>query len=539
MSRGYARIVLSGGFREGALQSRSLLNRTAEGDFRYDLFMARVDWILRHRRISRVLVEYREDFAPRLFGGAEAVRRQLQRLREDGRELYFASSDLDELGLYISSVAQHRILHPTSTVHFRGFARSFSFAKSRLEREGVAARVYRRGQYKSAGDLFRSEHLEEPTRREYEEYLATVDDVLTNAIAHGFGKSVEEIRELRRRAPLMNEAAREAGFCDELRSVEDLRDEWKKAKLREKKPRRLRQDFGRGPRVAVVVLEGTITPGQSRRLPLMGQGLGSRSTVEMLESLRRNKGVKAALIRVNSPGGSAIASDEIRNALARLAAEKPLFVSMSEVAGSGGYWISTVGTALFAEETTLTGSIGVISLSFDISRRLEREGLSIEAVRTDPYADFGAAYRPASEEERAIADEQVDQYYRAFLRKVAEFRGTDSEAIHEHAQGRVWSGRDALRVGLVDRIGGLQETLEAAREELGAKRLRVSFYPRPRMSPLQRLIAGNVAASLERGGLAGLSGAGSLAPGQLLRSLSALAAKPLALIPELWDIWRD
>ncbi len=546
----YTTLILSGTFREGPLQSKSILNRTSTSDFRYDLFLSRIDWILRSKSISRIIVEHRYDFSPRLFAGAEAVRRELQRLRDAGKELHFVSSGLDDLSLYIASVAHRRYLHPTGAVTLRGLSRDFLFARRRLEREGVIAHVHRRGEYKSAGDLFRADHLEDATREEYQRYLDSVDEVLLTRTADALGTTVAKLRGFREEPQLLDSAAREAGFCDKLAAVEDLREQWKKEKYAEKKPRRLKPGFGKGVRVAVVVLEGTITPGSSRRLPLMGQAMGSRSTVETLKDLRSSKRVRAVVARINSPGGSAIASDEIRHELVRLAEKKPLFLSMSEVAGSGGYWIATVGRRLFAEETTLTGSIGVITASLDASGLMRREGITGDAVRTAPLADAGATYRRPTDEELRIAEAEVDQYYRAFLDHVAAFRKSAPEDIDRVARGRIWSGRDALEQGLVDAVGGLRDALEAARGEIAAKRIRVDFYPRAKLNLVERLIAGGVSARLGDafvGALPGtgthtsLDGAGWAAlPLHLLaRYAPVLNGKPLAVVPELWDMWSN
>ncbi len=538
----YTTLVMSGAFREGPLQSKSILNRTSTSDFRYDLFLSRIEWILRNRSISRIIVEHRHDFAPRLFAGAEAVRRELQRLRDVGKELHFVSSGLDDISLYIASVAHRRYLHPTGAVTLRGLSRDFLFARRRLEREGVVPHIHRRGEYKSAGDLFRSDHLEDATRKEYQRYLDSVDGVLLSRTANALGTTVAELRRHREEPQLLDSAAREAGFCDDLGSVEDLRERWKEEKYAEKKPRRLKPGFGKGARVAVVVLEGTITPGSSRRLPLIGQAMGSRSTVETLKTLRSSKKIRAVVARINSPGGSAVASDEIRHELARLAEKKPLFLSMSEVAGSGGYWIATVGRRLYAEETTLTGSIGVITATLDASGFMRREGIAGDAVRTAPRADAGAVYRRPTDEELRVAEAEVDQYYRAFLNHVAAFRNSSPEDIDEVAQGRVWSGRDAVEHGLADAVGGLRDTLEEARREIAAKRVRVDFYPRAGLNLVERLIAGGVSARVADA-VADISldtpDWTALPLHLLARYVPLVGGTPLAVVPELWDMWGN
>jgi protease-4 len=590
----YARITLSGPFREGPLQSKSPLNRSAATDFRFDHFLGWMEWARSKRRLQRIIVEHREDFAPRLFAGAEEVRRQLLRLRRAGKEIYFVSSGMDDIALYIASAADHVILHPTGTVRLRGLSRSFSFFKARLDREGVIAYVHRRGAYKSAGDSLRTDRLEDTTREEYERYLELAEDELLRAVAAGFSIPRERLEELQRKPQLLGTQVREAGLCTEIRSLGDVEDAWREEGLRKatlkrpgppfrvRKPTEdlqrndkvdgaARPDTGAGRpddgaepedaaarpqpaprdrrtrRIAVVVLEGTIVQGRSRRMPLMGQALGSRSVVETLEKLRRNKRVAAVVVRVNSPGGSAVASDEMRHELAKLADAKPLYVSMSEVAGSGGYWISTVGRRLFAGTTTLTGSIGVITLRLDASAWFRRQGLTSEAVKTADMADYGSISRPPSNEEIAVAEQEVDDYYREFLERVAAFRKVTTDEVDQVAQGRVWAGQDAGDVGLIDERGGVSDVLEYARRDLAAKRLRVEYHPQARLGLLERLIAGNLSASL-RGLFGGVTGNGAVSPENAsltgvsgtLRLLQDPQVRrflggPLALIPELWD----
>jgi len=234
---------------------------------------------------------------------------------------------------------------------------------------------------------------------------------------------------------------------------------------------------------------------------------------------------------VSSGGGSAIASEDIRSALVRLAEVKPLVVSMSEVAGSGGYWIATAGAAIYAQATTLTGSIGVINLAADLGDALEKQGVTHSTVRTHAHADAASGLRPLTENELAELDRQVASIYERFLGLVAEARNLEPEEVHERAQGRVWSGLDAHTNRLVDHVGGLTAAIDDAVRRAGLKRLRFEFYPEVRYSLLERVLY----RSGSRTGIDVQSvvdlWSGRLGIRSALASISEIANKPLLLDP--------
>ena len=290
--------------------------------------------------------------------------------------------------------------------------------------------------------------------------------------------------------------ALEAGMVDDLRTVDDLTNQCHAEKIRRKSSGKVLGRFGSGARVAVLVFEGMIVEGGSRRSPVFGQAIGDRPMVKLIRSLRRSRKIKAVIFRINSNGGSAVASENILRELVALHKTKPLVISMGPVAGSGGYWISTTGRRLFALPTTITGSIGVISILFNLSKLLYKHGLTTDSIKHGESADMGSALRPLTDKEKKIIDINIDFLYRKFLDRVAEFRNMSAEKIHELGEGRLWLGREAADRGLVDESGGLYDAISYVKGIIKAKKVRIYFFPR--QPYLFRLIARKNASNNEK-----------------------------------------
>ena len=240
-----------------------------------------------------------------------------------------------------------------------------------------------------------------------------------------------------------------------------------------------RSRWGVPPAIAIVHIDDTITSGPSRTLPLgLGRGVGAETVVQALERARRSRSIAAVVLRVDSPGGGAYASDVIARAVRRLAATKPVIASFGDVAASGGYYVASGARAIYAQPTTLTGSIGVFALRFSAETLLRR--LGVNAERLGPGIGSPSPYLRSTPREREIAEKGVEATYRQFLRAVAEGRGKDVTAIEAVAGGRVWTGTDAKARGLVDELGGLVAALKRARVEAGLApdaRVRLLNFP--------------------------------------------------------------
>lgn len=485
----YAKLTLTGSYHETSPQASGF---QGSGRFQFDRFLLAVEKILDSPRIERVLIDCRNDFSPRLFGGAEAVREQIRRLTESGKETYFYAREYDALRLYLASSARYRRMHPLGTFSFLGLARPFLFFRNLLDRNKVDPQVIRRGKYKSAADRLEKETLDPANEEQYTAYLTDVEGAMSRAIEEGLNKSGEELRDLRNGTMLTAEAAKEEGWVDEVGTLSQLLREWKEDKVKERKLKKLGKGYGSGrKKLAILFFEGSIVDGKTRRHPLLGQSIGDASFVAEVKKLAEDKSIKGVVLRINSGGGSATASEEILSSLRELSAKKPVVVSMSEIAGSGGYWIALEGARIFAENTTLTGSIGVVTLSLTVQKLLKKHGITSATLRTAPHADLGSALRKMTKEERRLIEETVDELYEKFVDTVAAARGRTREEILAVAEGRVWSGTGAATNGLVDEIGGIHNALAYLRGAAGLKKSKVLLYPETKRSIIGKLIARN------------------------------------------------
>lgn len=534
----YATITLSGSYAETAPLTRTLLNAGRPSLFRFDLLLARTEHLLRLKKITTVLVDHQLDFRASLPGALEAVRDQLERLTQAGKRVIYYARSYDTSNLYLSSACSERLIHPLGSVRFQGMARSFLFFKQLLEKYDLEAEIVRRGRFKSAGDIFRVDSLDEHNREQHQAILDGTMQDFTERIRTGFGKGEEEIHSLLTGRVLGAEAAVSEGWMTRAVSKSNLLEEWRKEKARAQGLSRIKLAYGRGTKVAVLVFEGSIVDGKTRQDPVMGQAIGSESFLREIDALVKNKSIKGVVLRVNSGGGSAIASEEIAEGLARLADKKPLIVSMSAVAGSGGYWIATPGERIFAERNTITGSIGVILMLFSARAGLKRLGITESSVKVGEFSDLGSPFKELTEAERKLLEEDVERLYRAFLDKVAVSRKTTPEAVEHHAEGRIWNGTAAKEIGLIDETGGVDDALRYLKERLKAKRIKVSFLPVVRYSFVQRLIMRNAAevrtpllSMFGAGPLSSALSAAALRDSYLLQS----SGRPLAIVPDVGE----
>jgi len=516
----YTVVTLSGTYRESASPVRSPLASLSGKAFRFDRFYLQVKTIIASRRVGRVLVLTDSSFKVGFVAGLESIRDLLGQLVDAGKEVWFHSTDYTDAHLYLASRCTTRVMHPLGALRCVGLYRTAFFFKRAMDRYGVEIQVARRGRYKSASDRFRLDSIDSHTAEQYQAWMDLGARTLHEAILHGYKKQSADLESLLAGQILDAESALDGDWVDRVSTDGDLTAEWEKQKHRRQRVK-IPRHVGRGKTVAVLVIEGTIRRGKSGFNPLLGASVGSVSLIKSIRALQKNKSIASVVLRINSGGGDAAASEEVRAALARLAAIKPLVVSMSEVAGSGGYWIATPGVRIFAQRSTLTGSIGVIALSVALHRPLERIGVTHSTLTTHVHADAQSGIRLLSDTEFAQLDGQVDSIYNRFLRLVSESRGQDINTVREHAEGRIWSGYDATAIGLVDHIGGLDAAIESARAEAGIPHARVSFYPRIKRSFLQRLVSRPFAAlCLPTAGLPGI------------HDIFDLAGMPLLIQPE-------
>ena len=439
------------------------------------------------RRIRRVLVHVKPSFRTLTVAALEEIRGELARIVKSGKDVVFYASSYSDPHLYLASACSTRIMHPLGELRCVGLSRSTLYLKRLADRYDVSVQVYRRGKYKSAADRLRLDEIDPADREQYQRYLDASAARLHETIRHGYEKPPDALAELLGGRILDANDALQAGWVDAVSPLDSLRAEWHNTKERKRsvKPPRT---VGNGKRIAVLCFEGLIVEGKNRRNPLLGQSIGSESFIRHIDALRKSRRIRAVVLRVNSGGGSAVASEDIRTALVRLAQKKPLVVSMSEVAGSGGYWISMTTSPVFARSTTITGSIGVINVAVGVGEALAGQGVTHTTIRTHDHADAESSLRPLTVDESAEIHRQVASVYDRFVRLVADTRGMTFEETDARGRGRIWAGDDALEQRLVDRVGGLSDAIEAARQTARIDRARVQFFPHVRYSLLERLV---------------------------------------------------
>jgi protease IV len=402
---------------------------------------------------------------------------------------------------YLATAFDRIYLQPSGTLGLTGIAVEQLFLHDALAKIGIAFESAKRYEYKSAADNLTERGFTPPAREASERLAVSIAEQISTAIAERRGKTATQARELLDRGPFLAADALTEGLVDALgyrdEVYADVRKEagpdatlqyvarYQRGHVLAQRARRLpsrRQDF-----VAVVYASGPIRQGRSTRSPLGGTAMGSDTVAAALRSALADQRARAVLLRVNSPGGSATASDTIWREVVRLrAASKPVVVSMSDVAASGGYFISAPADVIVAQPGTITGSIGVIMGKPVLADALERVGITTDSVAVGSGANMLAPTHPFTEEEWNRINIWLDAIYQDFIGKVASGRRMGVERVHEVARGRVWTGADAAQNGLVDELGGMQAAAEIARRRAGLPAdapLRVY----PRLTPLDQL----------------------------------------------------
>lgn len=493
------------------------------------------------------------------WGTLEEIRDALDRYKASGKPL-IASGDGPyhaEADFVLASAADSVFLPPLSFFECNGFQVDAEFYKRGLDRLGVTANVVRAGTFKAAVEPFVREDLSPENRAQLQ--------ALVDAQAASFVRLASARRPQTRPAlqacttatPTMSaEDAHRQGLVSALRTRDEV-EAALGARIGVDAAGNLRTigvaDYARTSasaagittdgegEIAVVVAEGTIVDGESG----VGGGLfGGGATVgdetfnEAMRSVRDDDDVKAVVLRIASPGGSAVASESMRREIARTQAVKPVVVSMGDYAASGGYWIATAAETIVAQPTTLTGSIGVFSLFFDAREAFaDRLGITFDRVATSDHADIGSLTSSPDAVEAAVLQRGVDTTYAAFLRFVADARKMSPAAVDSIGQGRVWTGADGQRVGLVDSLGGLRTALVVAarRARLDPERVAVRMLPRPRsfVERITESVQVGARAAWRTRALAGLRPAERMAVEAAGRvdALVATQGRTLALLP--------
>ena len=449
------------------------------------LHKAKVD-----RRVTSVIV--RPTGTAALWGKVQEVRDAIVDFRGSGKPIVAYLEYGGEQEYFLASACDKVFLMPTASLDLTGIASYELFLRGTLDKIGAYPDVLHVGEYKTAANTF-TEHTYTPSHKEMAQSLNTdLYEQLVRGLAEARHKSPEEVRALIDHGPYLPEDAIRAGLIDDVAYEDEIDD---KVKLGTGTSRFVTMNdyrriglrsvgLNKGPRIAVIYAVGVITSGESSYDLTSGQSVGSDTLVEHLRKVRADNSIKAVVLRVDSPGGSAIASDIIWREVGLTRDRKPVIASMSDVAASGGYYISMPAQKIVAQPATLTGSIGVVMIKFAIGGTLEKLGMNMERVTSGKYADLWAPDRPFTPEERKKIEESMHATYETFVEKAAAGRKTTPERIDSIAQGRVWTGAQAKQHGLVDELGGLDRAVALAKQAAGIEEkqdVELVVYP-PRRS---------------------------------------------------------
>ncbi len=371
---------------------------------------------------------------------------------------------------YLAAGATTVFINPFGEMEVNGLASEPMFFGEAFKKYGVEVQVTRVGKYKSAVEPFITDRMSEPNREQIQKLLEDIWGEWKDSVAKDRKKLPIDLQTIADEKGLLEaEDAKKLGLIDRIAPYDEVLDELKKLAGKQAKDKDFPQitlaTYAGIPgqaksgktRVAVLVAEGEIVDGEGKSSQIGGERLSRE-----LRKLRMDDRVKAVVLRVNSPGGSASASELIQREVVLTKKVKPLVVSMGHLAASGGYWISTYGDRIFAEPTTITGSIGVFGLLPNVKKLANEHGITWDSVQTAKLANPMTLTRPKNEVELNRIQGLVDHIYEQFIAKVADSRKLKKDSVHEIAQGRVWSGKEAVKLGLVDEIGGLGAALKHA-----------------------------------------------------------------------------
>lgn len=423
------------------------------------------------------------------WGTTEEIRNALIKFRETSGKFVIAYSDyvLPQEGYYLSTAADKVYINPSSTLDFKGLSGEVMFYKNALEKIGVEVQVTRHGKFKGAVEPYILDELSKENREQIQDYVGSIWNHVAAGIADARKMTDEEINTLADNLTGYNaDRAFESGLVDGLIYRDQLIDTLKirsglttedKISLvpmhKYTKVPNPKKVLTTKTRIAVIYASGTITMGKGS-----DYNIGADRYAEVIRKERKDSTVKAIVLRVNSPGGNAIASDIMWRELELAAQVKPVVISMGNYAASGGYFISAPGTRIYADPTSISGSIGVFGLLPNTGKLMEQKlGINTETVRTNENSDFPSIFRPMNDYEKQVMQASIEKTYADFIGKVSAGRDISPESVDSIAQGRVWSGTSALRIGLIDSLGGLTEAIKGAAALAGIETYSIRELP--------------------------------------------------------------
>ena len=425
------------------------------------------------------------------IGRLQEIRDAILDFKASGKKVIGYMTNCSTGNYLLASVCDRVVLHPSGEVRLVGLRSETSFYKGILDKLGIRADLEHIGKYKSASDIFTREEMSNAHREVQNAILDDLYDQLTQSIAERRSWSQDDVKSLIDQGPFTAKQALMHGIVDQLAYRDELKDIAKDLSGKDCRLVKARQYLGIVeyeydwevplPKIAVITAEGMMMTGESFTDPFTGtRTMGSATIARAIRNVRKDSSVKAVVLRIDSGGGLVVAADTIWRELMRLKDVKPLVVSMGDVAGSGGYYIAAPAEVIVAEPGTITGSIGVISGKYNLKGLYDKIGLHKEIIKRGKHADFYTDYGDYPAEEREIVHAQIQEIYDDFIAKVAEGRGMTREAVDQIGRGRIWTGKQAKEIGLVDELGGLNLALSIARRKAGLVGKEVQLIRLPR-----------------------------------------------------------
>lgn len=419
------------------------------------------------------------------FASIEEIRNALIDFKKSKKFIYSYSEVYSQKSYYLASTATKLYMNPQGGMEFKGLSAQLMFFKNMLEKLDIEMQIFRHGKFKSAIEPLMLDKMSEANRLQTETYMNAIWNSMLDGISKERGVSIDKLNELANNLSIESpESALNAKLVDGLLYEDEVMSLLKKdLKLAEKdkiafaeiakyqkntksswKDKKL---TSKQPKIALIFAVGSIESGEGDE-----ETIGSDRIAKAIKDARLDTTIKAIVLRVNSPGGSALASDVIWREMTLAKKAKPTIVSMGDVAASGGYYISCAADRIFAQPNTITGSIGVFGVLPNMQKAFaDKLGINIDTVNTNKHSDVGTPFRKVSESEYAYIQNGVEKVYETFISRVAEGRKTTTAMVDSIGQGRVWSGTDALKINLVDELGGTNEALAYA-----AKMAKIADY---------------------------------------------------------------
>lgn len=420
------------------------------------------------------------------FTQRKALREKLEEFKKTGKFVLSYADNYMQSEYYLNSVADTIYLNPLGTIDFKGLSTEILYMKDLQEKTGIQMEVVRHGKYKSAVEPYLQQEMSPENREQNLELLQSMWNSIVNDIAESRKISTEQLNHIATHLNARNaELALENKMIDKIAYIDEYKQAIRKS-LGLKKEEDINEieieDYIQAilptlknkakDQIAVIFAQGTILGGEGSV-----DVIGEKSINKALKEARDNANIKAVVIRVNSPGGSALVSEIIWREIELTKKVKPVIVSMGDVAASGGYYIASNADYIFAEPTTITGSIGVFGTLPNVRNLAKRVGVNAEQVQTHPHAVTYSVFEPLSDMTQQTLTESIEHIYDVFLQRVATGRKMSKEEVNEIAQGRIWTGVMAKENGLVDELGGLNDAINYAAKQVEISDYRVTLYP--------------------------------------------------------------